>query len=439
MQVTISFIEYWARTAAAAQRGRDLHNSFSALFTSQDNTLLWGSYPGREQGTYQSVVSLAEEDAPRFRCSCPSRQTPCKHVLGLLWARLLTPERFALETPPENLILPGKRKQSVRKTSKNLVRQRDGLALTLALMRDILSQGAAAPPLVYSEWKALARSLSEYGLPGVGIRLLELLNDCAGGMTPNSLFLFASLYHKTKKTLQYLDRRITDPSQPSNPETESFMGKIWYLDELSALGQTVTNASLLQLTFGRYDDTAARRYIDRAYWIELKSGKIYETQHIIPYEAASHIQPEDSCFSLVHPERLYIYPGGTRARWEACRLSDPHETDFQVLASWASDCLTDIFPSVTDRLFKSPENPPVALVRFRDIGRFGGRMALRDTNGLLLPLRETATPVFEPLTSLYSPQYHTVLLRFSHDFTTGEVLAEPLCLISDDHCQRLSY
>src|ERR1700740_983313 len=46
---------------------------------------LWGLAQGSGQSPYQVAVDLS---GPAYKCSCPSRKIPCKHVLGLLlvWA-----------------------------------------------------------------------------------------------------------------------------------------------------------------------------------------------------------------------------------------------------------------------------------------------------------------------------------------------------------------
>ncbi len=46
-----------------------------------DGEGVWGLYRGSGAEPYQTVVVLSE---PAFRCSCPSRQNPCKHALALL-------------------------------------------------------------------------------------------------------------------------------------------------------------------------------------------------------------------------------------------------------------------------------------------------------------------------------------------------------------------
>ncbi len=48
-----------------------------------DERALWGTCRGSGRATYDAAVDLA---GPAFRCSCPSRKIPCKHVLGLLLA-----------------------------------------------------------------------------------------------------------------------------------------------------------------------------------------------------------------------------------------------------------------------------------------------------------------------------------------------------------------
>jgi hypothetical protein len=43
--------------------------------------IIWGLCKGSAKTPYQVCVDTRE---PAYRCSCPSRQTPCKHILGLL-------------------------------------------------------------------------------------------------------------------------------------------------------------------------------------------------------------------------------------------------------------------------------------------------------------------------------------------------------------------
>jgi SWIM zinc finger len=53
--------------------------------------LVWGRFAGSGRSPYQAMADLA---GPAYKCSCPSRKFPCKHVLALLlaWAQGGVPE-----------------------------------------------------------------------------------------------------------------------------------------------------------------------------------------------------------------------------------------------------------------------------------------------------------------------------------------------------------
>jgi hypothetical protein len=59
--------------------------------------MLWGECQGSGSTPYRVVVS--PEDTG-YKCTCPSRKFPCKHVLAVLWLRIDKPDRFATEAPP---------------------------------------------------------------------------------------------------------------------------------------------------------------------------------------------------------------------------------------------------------------------------------------------------------------------------------------------------
>jgi SWIM zinc finger len=53
--------------------------------------LVWGRFAGSGTDPYQAIVDLT---GPAYRCSCPSRKSPCKHALALLllWAAGVIPD-----------------------------------------------------------------------------------------------------------------------------------------------------------------------------------------------------------------------------------------------------------------------------------------------------------------------------------------------------------
>jgi SWIM zinc finger len=61
-------------------------------------SVLWGECQGSGATPYRVVVSPEETS---YKCTCPSRKFPCKHVLAVLWLRLDKPERFESTSPPQ--------------------------------------------------------------------------------------------------------------------------------------------------------------------------------------------------------------------------------------------------------------------------------------------------------------------------------------------------
>jgi hypothetical protein len=56
--------------------------------------LVWGLCAGSGKNSYQAIADLT---GPAYRCSCPSRKSPCKHALALLllWAAGVVPDQAA--------------------------------------------------------------------------------------------------------------------------------------------------------------------------------------------------------------------------------------------------------------------------------------------------------------------------------------------------------
>ena len=73
-----------APDAASARAGQALGTTRPWSGLGQDDAAVWGLCQGSGMKPYQTQVELSE---PAFKCSCPSRKLPCKHVLGLLLVR----------------------------------------------------------------------------------------------------------------------------------------------------------------------------------------------------------------------------------------------------------------------------------------------------------------------------------------------------------------
>ena len=62
----------------------------------QNDRALWGECQGSSGAPYQISIDPSE---PAFKCSCPSRKFPCKHILGLLLLAA-QPDAVPMDQPP---------------------------------------------------------------------------------------------------------------------------------------------------------------------------------------------------------------------------------------------------------------------------------------------------------------------------------------------------
>lgn len=86
MEFSQQEIESLAPDASSVSSGRGLSKPSSWLETGEEDGYLWGLCKGSGSRPYQVRVDASQPEIG-FKCSCPSRKIPCKHVLGLLFLR----------------------------------------------------------------------------------------------------------------------------------------------------------------------------------------------------------------------------------------------------------------------------------------------------------------------------------------------------------------
>ena len=67
-----------------------------------DNTLYIGECAGSGKNNYTTSADYINQADPVFRCSCPSRQYPCKHSLALLY-EIMAGKEFSICEVPEDI------------------------------------------------------------------------------------------------------------------------------------------------------------------------------------------------------------------------------------------------------------------------------------------------------------------------------------------------
>ena len=105
MKITEQFIMLLAPNAAAASNGKKLSQSgkFQARENNADSNIYWAECAGSGKNPYRTSIDFSiSESAPTCRCSCPSRQFPCKHALGLMY-EILAEKNFEVGVLPADL------------------------------------------------------------------------------------------------------------------------------------------------------------------------------------------------------------------------------------------------------------------------------------------------------------------------------------------------
>lgn len=80
------------------RRGRTLANSSKWNYVATNYEAIWGECKGSGSQPYLVQINLS---GPQFKCNCPVRKQPCKHVLGLFFLFAKSSAVFKYQAAPE--------------------------------------------------------------------------------------------------------------------------------------------------------------------------------------------------------------------------------------------------------------------------------------------------------------------------------------------------
>ncbi len=476
-----AYVDSAAPNSDAAKNGRGLvvKNKFQKLSISEDSTIIFGECQGSGKDPYKCSCDFQRPEAPTHRCSCPSRQFPCKHCLGLMYA-YAQGKKFTTAAVPEDL--QGKREKLQARVEKKVVEadkpkvvdkaalakkvqaQLKGIDLLEKLTCDLVRLGIGnMNAKSASEIETQAKQLGNAYLPGAQAALhnytkLFASEDGSVEDVPASkreavfseaLDQLGRLHTLVKQGRSYLQRRLEDPEL--KPETESsiaaWLGHAWQLRELKDASLVENDVELVQLAFNSHDDVARREFVDTGIWISLNSGKIRMTQTFRPYKAVKYIKSDDSFFQVAQVKELCVYPGDVnpRIRWEAMLPRPIEAKDFQAIRKHASGDFAAVVKDVKTHL-KGPlaDKQPIYALNFQRIGHIGGTLVIEDAKGERLVMTDTGMSEEPPschLLSLLPPAClagQTVIVRFRHDLDTRKLQVKPLSIVTPDGIVRLT-
>ena len=477
------FVDSQAPNANAIKNGRGLllKQKFIAFNKTKDETLFFGECKGSGRSNYACSCDFLDKAKPVFRCSCPSRQFPCKHCLGLMYA-MVNGETFSVAEIPEDV--ESKRgKLEVRKENKKkrdatpkkvnkaalkkkIEAQLKGLDLLEKLTHDLVRTGMGnTNAKTASKIEEQAKQLANAYLPGAQSALLrytrlfitdegkfdtEMSSTRREAIYSDAIAQLARLNSIIKRGRDYLKKRQEDAELA--PETETpiaaWLGHAWHLTELKTAGLVESDVELIQLAFNTYNDVARREFVDTGIWMNLGSGNIQLTQNFRPYKAVKHIKADDSFFKIAKVPELCIYPGDVnpRVRWDGMEARPVDSADLKKVKSHASNDLAKLIKEMKGRL-KSPlgDKQPIVAINFKSIGRVDDKtLVVADAKGERMVFTEAGG--FEEPDSCHLmwllPQEllsgQTLIGRFHHDFDSATLRIKPLSIVTSSQVFRLT-
>ncbi len=480
MEITQKKIEELAPNADAAKNGRDLvkKNKFANLKISAEKNLIWGECAGSGKNPYYCSADYVEENNPVFRCNCPSRQFPCKHAIGLLYAYEANSGAFAVADVPEDITSKREKiekKQEKKAQEKETIKEKAekpkkvnkaafikkadtqlaGIEIAGKILKDIVQTGLSSVDAKISRTlQAQVKELGNYYINGIQTAFNDLLLELGEVENEEYTRVIDQINYISallKKSTAYLNLRKEDPeADPElNSAIEEQIGYVWKLIELMQYGLYEENGELVQLSFNSYDNPARKEYVDEGIWLNLKSGKLYKTKNYRPYRAAKYIKEDNSSFDVLQLKEMFIYPGdqNPRVRWEpeAVKERKVEAKDLASILALASGNYADTIKSVKNTI-KNPlmDKNPVVLLTLHKAYLNGDNLVIEDSLENKLTLKDIQEQNISSATNLRailpaSPQGFALAVMMNNDVQTGLLSAQPMSLVTPEKIIRLLY
>lgn len=480
MKITEQFILLQAPNAAAAANGKKLAQGGKFQNRGQDSEgkVYWAECAGSGKNPYRVSIDFSiSEDAPTSRCSCPSRQFPCKHALGLMY-EILTDKSFAVGEIPTDLA-EKKAKQAARAAKKEekesqsdkpkkenssaqkkrIAKQLEGLDLAEKLVRDLLTAGIGTLAGTSAQsFEKVAKDLGNYYLTGpqnaftriaLEVRKIQQDPEKADDYYAEALRILISLHATIKKARVFLNQKL----EAGNFSAEDSilyeaLGGIWRLEDLKAIGSYRENVRLYQLSFDVSYDEAKKEYIERGFWMDMDTGIISQTLNFRPLKALKYVKADDSCFDVVEVPVLYEYPGelNKRIRWEGCTtrtITEEERKRLPMLGAGIADVVKLAKGQMKNTLL--PKFIPT-LISVGKMGRVEDALVLEDPAGNRIALRDrredgqdhNCVDSIQKLPS-HIPAGSAVFGLVFYDDRDRRVCLHPYSLVTPDAVIRLLY
>ena len=474
LSITTELIERIAPNASAIANAKRISqkNGFVVLSKSEDETLLYGECKGSGKKPYITSADFIDPSAPVFRCSCPSRQFPCKHALALLFDYMaqktftsceipedIISKREKIDKKKENAEKPKKMK-NVNKSAltKKMKKQLEGLGLAERFLKEVLQTGIASlSGKGLKTYADLVKQMGDYYLPAPQALMQQILFTMEE-LQKNAeqekqyyqkiLQVLVELHNTIKKARVFLKTKIeTEQVNMEDSTLYDRIGYIWQLSQLEEIGLYKQNAELIQLSFDVNYNEIKKEYIDIGYWIDLESGEISKKENIRPIKAIKHIKQDDTEKECAQIEKLYYYPGeiNKRIKWENALYRAITEQDYKTIKQKSKTTIAAVVKEVKNQLKNAlSEKSVVYLIAFENISKVGEQYILEDVAGDVIELRNKQqnrdilnTLHYLPYSSYLKQQ--SLVCEFMYDNENNRIFAIPHTIITDKTILKLLY
>lgn len=466
MELIESYIDSLAINKSSIQNGWGLikKKKFIKLCISKEDDLLFGECKGSGASNYIVSADFINKDNPVFRCNCPSRQFPCKHALGIMYA-YISKDTFNIEEIPEDI--QSKRDKIVKKAenkknaepkkvnlnalSKKLDIQIDGLKLVQNLINQTLKFGIGSFDKKTSDlFENMATQMGDHYLIGIQSYIREIIlisNLTDKEIVYSKMFIkLTKLHSLCEKSILYLESRKNDISLKRSVDNniEETIGDSWKIEELQEYNLFKENIELVQLSFNSSFEQSSSMYIDTGYWYDLNDGTIYKSQNYRPLKALKYIKEDDSFFDIIIFKKMYIHPNliNNRIRWNEFSARKIESSDYKKISSFKSKSLQQIIKEAKDLMKNIINEPnPVYLINFKNIGSNGNSYILEDVNGDMIELynsNDYDLNILKYIDKNYK-QNGIALIQFNFDIINNKINTKLLSIINNSNIIRIQY
>lgn len=394
MQLTLEQVLQMAPDEASAKAGKALQLAKHWQSLGQNDQALWGECQG--SALYQVKVDLSNLG---YKCSCPSRKFPCKHVLGLLLLATTNRSAFleqssapwvaewlikrqeatdkkeakAAEKEPK----PVDEKAQQKRAEQRHERVRDGLERFDLWMKDLIRGGLAGlESKGAAPWDEQARRLVDAQAPGLALRVRRL-GELPGSGPEWPRMLLGEL-GRIKLALHAFER--IDQLEPSLAnDLRQWIGWTVSSEELEKVGEKVTDDWLI---LGQWIDEEGKLRVQRT-WCQGQASK--QMALVLQFVVGTAPFPIPLLPGSQQRGTMIYYPGTGRQRAQFAQREEqvlPIKTTFT-----GHNSIESLLHSVAVDLARQPWLQAFgSLLHQVTLARSQERWFLRDSAGQSLPL-----------------------------------------------------